>query len=153
MAKESQWRDWLTSAAREAEFNHKTPQNAPGLGSLGIGLAPIRCPQPSLALSGGLLRMLVAPPLVGGFQPRKLLGIHGLELGSLEFAIGRRRLGPAGPRCRRCVADRDSLPLHIAGAAGGRQCAQYEGKGERFRNVWAPAGTGRSSRGHGSSVA
>ena len=71
--------------------NHDTPvidHQTPGNPALS-GLTALQCPEPPLTLPFGSLRAPNALPLVGGFEPAELFGVHGLERGCPELAVGR----------------------------------------------------------------
>jgi hypothetical protein len=130
-----------------------------------VGLAALRCPEPPQAFAFGSRCAPIALPLVGRLQPGKLLGIHGLEVGCPELAVGwrlRRELrvpGLADPRLRWCDSTglgwsgstqwrcrRTRRPIRMAGAACNRHREEQgregqELQGERQKRA---ARTGRS---------
>jgi hypothetical protein len=146
---------------------------------LADNLAFARCLQQPQTVAYGLLRLLVALPLVVELQPRPLIRIHGLEVDPPELAVGRRLryeqrpVGPANPDLRvslhggggggsggRC-GGLDGICLNfslsrILGATGSRHRARQGGERQKLTcrlrrsKFEETVGTGRSSRGrHG----
>ena len=103
----------------------------------GLALAPGRRLQPAQPVAHRLLRVLIAFPLVLDFQPRPLVGIERLEIGTAEAAIGRVRrdqqgaIGPAGQRFAMFVNVCRGLDPIVPGlkvGRGGRAGAQCQGR-------------------------
>lgn len=66
-----------------------------------LDLAQARCLQPAQAVACRLFGILIALPFILGLQARPFVGVHRLDIGSLELAAGcglgrkQRRIGPA----------------------------------------------------------
>ena len=115
-------------------------------GPNGFDLASARCLQQPQAVASDLLGTLVTLPLEIELQARPLIGVHGLEVGSLELAIGRRlrheqrSIGPADShfrvtldRCGGVVGVCLKFTLRrILGATGNRHGARYGGKSQKL---------------------
>ena len=108
----------------------------------GFRLAPARGLQPPQLLAHRLLGGLIALPLVLDLDPRPLVGIERLEIGTAEAAIGRMRgdqqgaIGPAGERmfandCRGLCPLVPGLKIARGGRAGAQCSSGTSGGTER----------------------
>ena len=105
----------------------------------GCGLAPVRGLQQAEPLADDLFCILIAFPLIFDFQPRPLVGVESLEVGTAEATIGRVRrhqqsaIGPAQLGSR-MLKDYRCLRRIVAGLEVGRigrACAQRQYGGQR----------------------
>ena len=111
-------------------------------------LALLQCLQPPQTVARDLLRMLVALPFVVELQACELFGIHGLEIGSPERAVGcglrfqQRLLRPASACFSLRMSHRGGLWVRMAGTTGNGHRPQYGGQDQKLRSK-REAGAGR----------